>query len=349
MPPPMREKSAIEEAPTAKEWSTVARCGSFGVDVVEEAEAEDRRRRDEEAHDRAAVERREQRVRLAALARRLAGADVRVGRGLHADEAGEEREERTEEEAAAREQAEPLALIVEREEEEREDRDRVDREDPVLPHQERHRAFADEARDHVHRVVALGQRLHAEVEEHRDHQADDAGDQRHGRQLSDQFTHLRIRPLCCVAPGHESGRSPFGARQSLANPMGFAGRVALPGHGARDRASVRHRRCLFVSGPSGASRTRKRVGPTRSRSASPLLGSRPCGRRPSSIGGAVGSLVRVRGAVESGRRVEPRNPCQGTPGRRRPARTVRGAARPRLELHRARDAPGARGRSIPGA
>ena len=60
------------------------------VDVVETAETEKRRRGDEEAHHGAAVERRQQRVRLRAFAGGLTRSHIRVGRGLHADEARKE-------------------------------------------------------------------------------------------------------------------------------------------------------------------------------------------------------------------------------------------------------------------
>jgi hypothetical protein len=81
------------------------------------------------------------------------------------------------------------AFGVERDEEQQKDHHRVHREHLVLAHQEGHRAFPDVARDQVHRIRALGQGLHAEVEESGTQQADAARDQRHQGELSDQIVH----------------------------------------------------------------------------------------------------------------------------------------------------------------
>ena len=180
----------------------------LGEYVVEAAQPEQRRRGHEEPHDRAPIERRQQSVRLRTLPGGLTRTHVGVGRGLHADEAGEERQEGAEQEAAAGDQSRPLA--AEGEEEEGEYADRVDEEHLVLANQERHRALADVPTDHVHGLGPFRERFHPEVEEHGDGQAHDARGQRAERQLSNKVTHRRFHPIRCKA-----GSTPASPRPAI--------------------------------------------------------------------------------------------------------------------------------------
>jgi hypothetical protein len=137
-------------------------------EAVHAAEPDQAEAGDAQTHDRPAVERHHERRRLALVAGGFGSAHVGERRGLHAEEAGEQRQEGAGEEAAARDGAE-----LPREQPEHDER--VDGEHLVLGREERHCALANEARDALHRLVALGGGLDAEVEEQRDDQRDGAG------------------------------------------------------------------------------------------------------------------------------------------------------------------------------
>jgi hypothetical protein len=128
---------------------------------VDGADADEAEASHAEAHDRAAVESDEESGRFAVRASRFGRAHVGVGGCLHAEEAGNDRQERATEERAPRERAELPR-------EQAEDGCRVDRQHLVLAAEERHGAVADESRDALHDFAALGEGLDAEVETERD-------------------------------------------------------------------------------------------------------------------------------------------------------------------------------------
>ena len=133
---------------------------------VDAADAKDAEAGNAQTHDRATVERNEQGVGLVAFTGCLRRAHVGVGRGLHADETGQQRQKRTEHKGTGGNPAEAEA-------DEHEDHGAKHREHLVLAHQKRHRALADVARDAVHVLVAVFQTLHAEVEKDREQQSND--------------------------------------------------------------------------------------------------------------------------------------------------------------------------------
>ena len=157
--------------------------------AVEAADADEAEARDAEAHDRAAVEGGDERLGLAVGARGLSRADVRVRRALHAEEAGEEREEGARQEAHAGRDAEGRG-------EGAEDHERVEAEHLVLGHEEGHRTFADVPRDAGHRLVAFGEAGDAEVEDESRHQGEGAhGNGGEGQGLGSEFQHGRVVAL----------------------------------------------------------------------------------------------------------------------------------------------------------
>jgi hypothetical protein len=190
MPPPMRANSAIDEAPTRE-----AR-GSTMPSVWPSALAE-------QLHHSAPMPIRpspathspitappSSAITSAAACLARAASVVRtlpIGGGLHAEEAGEQRQERAGQESGRG--VNPRPLLEKPIHQHRGHRRGVDGEHLVLAEQERARALADVARDASHLLVATRGRLHAEVET----QCDDQGEHAHRDGPQRQtFQHLEL-------------------------------------------------------------------------------------------------------------------------------------------------------------
>src|SRR5690554_3112170 len=131
----------------------IGESGGLGIleEIVNASETDEAETGNAKSHHGATIEGEDERARLTRGASRLRRADVRVGRGLHAEITGEEREEGAREEGDARFDAacHGVVSLGARKANERdngnEDDQRVEAKDLVFAREERHRPLTDEA------------------------------------------------------------------------------------------------------------------------------------------------------------------------------------------------------------
>src|SRR5690606_21819453 len=149
------------------------------------------------------------------------------GRGLHAEEAGEEREERAREEGDARLDAAleppPVADEADQAHDGDADEERVDGEQLVLTGEEGHGTLADVASDARHGLVALGGRVYLEVQDGGDDERDGA----HGDGIDENGIHVPLASAMKLGAGNSPDPAPRQALAPFSDADGLIGGAIL--------------------------------------------------------------------------------------------------------------------------